>query len=229
MKNYLLLFICIGLLASCTKESTNELATTNFSYQYFPTDSGIIRYYQADSIFWDANNQAALDTVSYEIKEVIAGNYYDNTNELCQRIERYRKDTNGNWIIWKVISDKKTKFNAERYIDNVRYVKLKFPLIVNEKWNGNSLNTTDPQYYEITSLHQPENINSLSFDSVCTVLQDDYIDATRQFYGIEKYATQVGMIYRREKNIATIPTSQGIIIKGGYDYTEKLISFTHTP
>ena len=229
MKNYLLILICIGLLSSCTKESTNEVSTINFSYQYFPTDSGIIRYYQADSIFWDANNQAALDTISYEIKEVIAGNYYDNTNEISQRIERYRKDTNGNWIIWKVLSDKITTYNAERYIDNIRYVKLKFPLILELKWNGNALNTSDPQYYEITSLHQRENINILSFDSVCTILQNDYIDATRQFYGIEKYATQIGMIYRREKNIATLPTSQGVIIKGGYDYTEKLISYTLNP
>ena len=225
MKKYLLLSICISLYVSCTKENTNEPSTTNFSYRYFPTDSGIIRYYQADSIFWDANNQAALDTVSYEIKEVIAGNYIDNQNQVCQRIERFRKDNNNNWVIWKVLSDKRSQFNAERFIDNIRFVKLKFPLSVNEKWNGNALNTIDPQYYKITQLNEPNQ----GFDSVCVVLQDDYIDATRQFYGIEKYASRVGMIYRREKNIATLPTSQGIIIKGGYDYTETLTSYTLHP
>lgn len=229
MKNYLLIIICICFLASCTKENTIEVSTTNYFYQYFPTDSGIIRYYQADSIFWDANNQAALDTISYEIKEVIAGNYFDNENEICQRIERYKKDVNGNWIIWKVLSDKRIQFNAERYIDNIRFIKLKFPLNTTEKWNGNALNTLDAQYYQITDVHQPENINTLAFDSVCTVLQDDYIDATRQFYGMEKYAARIGMIYHREKNIATIPTSQGIIIRGGYDYTEKIISYTLNP
>ena len=114
MKNYLLIIICICFLASCTKENTIEVSTTNYFYQYFPTDSGIIRYYQADSIFWDANNQAALDTIRYEIKEVIAGNYFDNENEICQRIERYKKDVNGNWIIWKVLSDKRIQFIAER-------------------------------------------------------------------------------------------------------------------
>ncbi len=229
MKNYLLIIICICFLASCTKENTIEVSTTNYFYQYFPTDSGIIRYYQADSIFWDANNQAALDTISYEIKEVIAGNYFDNENEICQRIERYKKDVNGNWIIWKVLSDKRIQFNAERYIDNIRFIKLKFPLNTTEKWNGNALNTLDAQYYQITDVHQPENINTLAFDSVCTVLQDNYIDATRQFYGMEKYAARIGMIYHREKNIATIPTSQGIIIRGGYDYTEKIISYTLNP
>ena len=229
MKNYLLIIICICFLASCTKENAIEVSTTNYFYQYFPTDSGIIRYYQADSIFWDANNQAALDTISYEIKEVIAGNYFDNENEICQRIERYKKDVNGNWIIWKVLSDKRIQFNAERYIDNIRFIKLKFPLNTTEKWNGNALNTLDAQYYQITDVHQPENINTLAFDSVCTVLQDNYIDATRQFYGMEKYAARIGMIYHREKNIATIPTSQGIIIRGGYDYTEKIISYTLNP
>jgi hypothetical protein len=229
MKNYLLIIICICFLASCTKENTSEVSTASYFYQYFPTDSGITRYYQVDSIFWDANNQAALDTISYQIKEVVAGDFFDNQNEICQRVERYRKDNNGNWAIWKVLSDKRTTFNAERYIDNIRFVKLKFPLTLKLKWNGNSLNISDPQYYEITSIHQPENINTLSFDSVCTVLQDDYIDATKQFYGQEKYASQIGMIYRREKNIATLPTSQGIIIKGGYDYTEKLISYTLKP
>ncbi len=229
MKNYLLIIICICFLTSCTKENTSEVSTTNYYYKYFPTDSGITRYYQVDSIFWDANNQAALDTISYQIKEIVAGNFYDNQNEICQRVERYRKDNNGNWVILKVLSDKRTIYNAERYIDNIRYVKLKFPLSLELKWNGNALNTSDLQYYEITSIHQPENINTLSFDSVCTVLQDDYIDATKQFYGQEKYASRIGMIYRREKNIATLPTSQGIIIKGGYDYTEKLISYTLKP
>ena len=229
MKKYLLLLISFALLASCTKENASDISPAYYSYEYFPIDSGIVRYYQVDSIFWDANNQAALDTISYEIKEVIAGNYYDNQNEICQRIERYRKDSNGNWIIWKVLSDKRSQFNAERYIDNIRFIKLKFPLNTTDKWNGNALNTLDAQYYQLTDLHQTENINTLAFDSVCTVLQDDYVDATRQFYGIEKYAAGIGMIYRREKNIATIPTQQGIIIKGGYDYTEKLISYTLNP
>jgi hypothetical protein len=229
MKKCLLFLISVALLASCTKENSSDVAPAYYAYEYFPTDSGIVRHYKADSIFWDANNQAALDTISYEIKEVIAGNYLDNENEVCQRIERYRKDSNGNWIIWKVISDKRSQFNAERFIDNVRYIKLKFPLNTSDKWNGNALNTLDAQYYQLTDLHQPGSINTLSFDSVCTVLQDDYIDATRQFYGMEKYAARIGMVYRREKNIATIPTQQGIIIKGGYDYTEKLISYTLNP
>lgn len=229
MKKYLLLLFSFALLASCTKENASEISPAYYSYEYFPTDSGIVRIYQADSIFWDANNQAALDTISYEIKEVIAGNYFDNQNQICQRIERYRKDSNGNWIIWKVLSDKRSQFNAERFIDNIRFIKLKFPLNTSDKWNGNALNTQDAQYYQLTNLHQTENINTLAFDSVCTVLQDDYIDATRQFYGLEKYAARIGLIYRREKNISTIPTSQGIIIKGGYDYTEKIISYTLNP
>lgn len=229
MKKYLLVLLSIVFILSCSKENTNEISTANYSYQYFPTDSGIVRYYQVDSIFWDANNQAALDTISYEIKEVIAGTYYDNQNEICQRIERFKKDASGNWVIWKVLSDKRSQFNAERFIDNIRFIKLKFPLKSNDKWNGNALNTSDPQYYKITQLHIAEQINGQSFDSVCSVLQDDYIDATRQFYGLEKYASRVGMIYRREKNISTIPTSQGIIIKGGYDYTEKITSYTIHP
>ncbi len=229
MKKYLLLLISFALLASCTKENASDISPAYYSYEYFPIDSGIVRYYQVDSIFWDANNQAALDTISYEIKEVIAGNYFDNQNQICQRIERYRKDSNGNWIIWKVLSDKRSQFNAERYMDNIRFIKLKFPLNTTDKWNGNALNTQDAQYYQLTDLHQTENINNLVFDSVCTVLQDDYVDATRQFYGLEKYAARIGMIYRREKNISTIPTSQGIIIKGGYDYTEKIISYTLNP
>ena len=229
MIKYLLLLISFALLASCTKENTSAVSPAYYSYEYFPTDSGIVRYYKADSIFWDANNQAAIDSINYEIKEVIAGTFFDNQNQICQRIERYRKDINGNWIIWKVISDKRSQFNAERYIDNIRYIKLKFPLNKTGKWNGNALNTMDAQYYQLTDLHQPENINALAFDSVCTVLQDDYIDATRQFYGMEKYAARIGMIYRREKNITTIPTQLGIIIRGGYDYTEKLTSYTLNP
>ena len=86
MKKYLLLLISVALLASCTKENSSDVASAYNAYEYFPTDSGIVRYYKADSIFWDANNQAALDTITYEIKEVIAGNYLDNENEAAVQV-----------------------------------------------------------------------------------------------------------------------------------------------
>jgi hypothetical protein len=82
MRKYLLLLISFALLASCTKENTSEVSPAYYSYEYFPTDSGIVRYYKADSIFWDANNQAAIDSISYEIKEVIAGTFFDNQNQI---------------------------------------------------------------------------------------------------------------------------------------------------
>lgn len=229
MKSILLVLAGALLISSCSKENNDSPAAVELGYNYFPTDSGIIRYYSADSTYWDANNNGQLGNVAFEIKEVISGTFYDAQNRLTMRVERFRKDQNGNWVIWKVLADNRTSTTAERAIDNIRYIKLIFPAKAGSAWNGNSFNTYDAQEYQITDENIADIVNGNTYDKTLVVLQNDYLDAIHQEYATEKYADGVGMIYHRNKNINTLPTTTGFIITGGYDYTETLISYTKTP
>jgi len=109
----LTLFFCTLLLVtSCSKEESDSGTDRKTGYSYFPVDSGIVRIYQIDSIYWDEFT-GINDTVSYRIKEVIAGTFTDNAGRKSQRIERFREDAAGNWTIDRVWSAVRTKTTAE--------------------------------------------------------------------------------------------------------------------
>jgi hypothetical protein len=179
-----------------------------------------------DSIFWDAFTHVH-DTVSYELKEILDSTYLDNQQRPTQRIERFKKDSIGNWVIYKVWASNLTSTTAEQVEDNLRFVKIVFKPALNSTWNGNSLNTLDPQIYRINSLNNPESLGALSFDSTMTVMHEYTDTLVNKLSGIEKYATGVGLYYRQSSDLHYIfPTGT---IKSGYIYTETLTSYTKTP
>jgi hypothetical protein len=222
MKNLLkaITLVMLFSLSSCIKDDGNNAEPQD--YDYFPQIVGITRIYQVDSIYWDSFS-GIHDTVSYEIKEVISSFFTDNQGRTTSRIERYRKDPGGSWGIIKVWASNKTNNTYEQTEDNIRYFKLAIPAKENATWNGNTYNTLDDQEYKSTNVHEPDTINSLSFDHTVTVNQinDDNLVYTK--YGEERYAAYIGMYYRDktdiEKNIVTGETLSG------YIYTEKLISY----
>ena len=214
------------LIAGCKKDSPTTISNINFGYTYFPTKVGLIRIYQVDSIYWDDFNNKH-DTVSYQLKEIIDSTYLDNQNRPTQRIARYKLDSLGNWTIYKVWASNRTTTTAERVEDNIRFVKFIFPPKNNSKWNGNSENTLDAQTYQITSLNISDNLSGLSFDSTMTVLQIDDNNLVSRMYGVEKYATGVGLYYRQNINqLYIFPTPD---IQSGYIYTETLLSYSNLP
>lgn len=229
MKSILLVLIGALLISSCSKDNSETSVPVDLGYNYFPNDTGMTRYYSADSTYWDSNNNGHQGNVSFEIKEVASLIFNDAQNRPTLRIERYRQDQNGNWIIWKVLSDNRSATTGERTVDNVRYIKLTFPTKAGVAWNGNSFNIYDAQEYQITDENVSTIINGTTYAKTLVVLQNDYLDAIHQEYATEKYADGIGMIYHRNKNINTLPTMSGFIITGGYDYTETLISYTKTP
>jgi hypothetical protein len=214
------------LLNGCKKDSATTTANVNFGYTYFPSEVGLTRIYHVDSIYWnDFNN--THDTVSYELKEVLDSTYLDNQQRPTQRVARYKLDSLGNWVIFKVWASNRTTTTAERVEDNLRFIKMVFKPELNQKWNGNSQNILDAQDYQVKTLNTPETLGSLSFDSTMTVLQADDDNLVSKLYGIEKFATGVGLYYRQNINLNYIfPTNA---IQSGYIYTETLTSYFKAP
>ncbi len=227
MKNLLLfsvLFIVV-VIASCKKENTLNPSSTVYE-RYFPVDSGFERIYQVDSIYWDGFS-GTNDSVKYQIKEIVAGTFMDLQGRETQRIERYRQDSTGNWIIWKVWSANLLNTGAERSEENTRFLKLIFPSAVGATWNGNTYNTNDRWDYEYTAINEPASVGNLNFDSTLTVLQyDDFGEnIIERIRFEERYAVGAGLYYK--ENINQNLTS-GIIVDG-YIYRETLISYSHLP
>lgn len=220
-KAILLIFISLIVIAvSCKKDKV--LPPVDMGYNYFPINVGHWVAYQVDSIVWDDFTQR-VDTFHYKIKEVVESEFTDNEGRNTQRIERYIKpsDTTA-WQIKNVFYWNRTPSVGEKTEQNVKYAKLIFPVVKNEKWNGNMYNVFDAQSYKYSYVDKPDDYNSLSFDSTLSVLQRDEEYAISKDYAEEIYARNVGMIYKRYISISTKPT--GEIIKG-VDYQYTIISF----
>jgi len=205
---------------SCSKDST--IAPIKMFYNYFPVDTGYWIQYQVDSTVWDDFTGQQLH-YQFQVLEVFESLFTDNEGNEAIRIERYRKmDDTTNWTISDVWFGNIQTHSAQKVEENIRYVKLIFPVKEETKWDGNIYNHYQPEQYKYKSTHTPMLINSFQFDSTLTVVQKYRTNLLEEINKYEIYAYGVGMVekYHKEitKNIVT-----GEIVKG-IEYSYKIIN-----
>lgn len=187
----LLIVSGIFILFSCKK---NESTPINYYYNFFPNDIGrYVIYKVSDYNYTTIGNDSSF----YYIKEKITANFVDDQGNLSQRLERYKADSlNGQFLISDVWVVTKTKTDAEKVEENIRYVKLDFPIKSDVFWDGNSFNSLSEATYSYDSLFIVREINNLVFDSTVKVVQKDNYNAVEYQQWYEIYAANIGMIYK---------------------------------
>jgi hypothetical protein len=225
---FLILNIVLLILVtfiSCKKENS---VIKNVDYSYFPLDTNSWIIYNIESINIDQPS-GINDTLNYKIKEVVESAFIDEEGRTNYRLERYLKLNNSSaWVltdVWSTLINGKFAIKNE---ENIPYVKLVFPAKLNSRWNGNSLNTLDEQEYEYTAIDENEIIDSLSFDSTVTVTQMDELNLIEKKYQVEKYAKNIGLIYKEttdiysDKILPSVPIEQRV--KTGTIFKMKIIA-----
>lgn len=206
------------IFISCKKEQ--QQTTNNYmGYDYFPNNEGHYVIYQCDSIIANplSSHVPPVDTFKYQVKEVIDSIFVNNQGQPTQRIVRYKRTNDSTpwtniFTSEKVWSGNLLSNMAQRQEDNYRYIKLVFPMSLNETWNGNAMNMLGIWNYQYTTLNVPATINGTTFDSTLTVLQLNNPNLYgNQFYE-EQYATGVGLVYKEV-----------------IDWTASALSFTAPP
>jgi hypothetical protein len=145
----------------------------------------------------DPSNPVKI-TKHYQLKEYIESNFIDNSGRNTQRIERYiRKNDTTQWIIRNVWYANSINNNIEKVEDNIRYVKLIFPIKIHKQWDGNAFNVFDMQKYEYTSIENPYVVNGINYPNTLTVTQKDETSLIHKDYAVEVYAKNIGLIYKR--------------------------------
>jgi hypothetical protein len=210
------------MISSCKKDES--LPPTDMKYNYFPTNIGHWVVYRVDSVDYN-NTLSPKDSFCFYIKEIVESVYIDNAGRETQRIERYRKDSvNGEWNIKDVWTMNRNASDAQKVEEDVRFVKLKFPVIENTKWNGNIYNTLDSWQYELINVDQPYLVNGISFDSSATVLQYDDMNEiiiSRDF-SEEVFVKNIGLVYKKFIHLKKIPDGT---ITSGEEYTYTIQSY----
>lgn len=169
-------------------------------YSYFPTEIGTWTEYEVREIIHDSG--VGSDTSYYYLREVVAEEFIDNQGRVTFRIERFKKDSlNGTYAISDVWYSNLTNTRAEKVEENVRFIKLVFPISDNKSWDGNAANTEIEWDYEYDSLHMERTYNNLYFDSTIKVQQIDNVNPIQHQVAFEVYANYIGLIRKSYINI----------------------------
>lgn len=206
---------------SCKKDS-DDYVEPDLGHDYAGLELGKYVVYDVDSFFHDDFN-ATIDTSIFQIKEVVDSEITDLEGEEAFKIIRYRRDSvAGSWRIVDVWSSKITRTNFQKAEENIKYVKLIFPVKSDKTWNGNAMNNSGTMQYEYTTVDNAEAIGGISLSLVLTVSQHENLNLIDQELFEEKYAKGIGMVYKKRKDLTRKSLSAPW---SGYDVTMTLLDY----
>lgn len=211
-----------AVFSSCKK--TIHYPANPLTNYYIGLQVGKYITYRMDSLTFYYYGQN--DTItSYLAKDSVEKQTFDNTGAAVWLVTRYLSDTTGSsWTpsLTYVVSPSTSAIDVTE--DNLRFVKLAFPMDLGFSWTGNTYLPYAPYQdffsysdynnlslstwnYVYTQVNQPFTVlNGTSFDSATTVVQiadstNVPIANTNVFasvsYWSETFAKNVGMIYRQ--------------------------------
>jgi len=243
-KKLLPAFLIVALLFtgfySCTKK--NEHYTSDYSRNYFPLTIGKSVVYDVDSVLWD-DNVDVRSLHHYQMRWTIADTFRDDLFRLSYRIQTYiRKQDTLEWATHKVIYITPTDNTVEYVEENLRFIKLIFPIQNGGTWKGNALiNPLDKDYlyfqnwnYYYDNYSEPFSNGFIQFENTVTVRAvDDTLGnpETRpteyafKTYGKEVYGQGIGMVYREITHWVYDPSKPGTPFRDGYSVVMKAVDY----
>lgn len=201
--------VILGLTACKDDEPTPAV---DLGYEYFPMEVGRYVSYKVDSIGFD---EAIGDTFRFEIKERIDSLYTESDGSLSARLERYYRETEADaWQLRDIWIMSRSSSRAEKYEENVRFVRMAFAVNEEEVWDGNAFNIYPEWTHRYTDIGSGFDNSWLSFDETVRVIQRADSNLTRSETAEEVYAKEVGMIYKRLDTFNTVFPSFSIPERG---------------
>lgn len=207
-KNTLLgLSIATLLISSCKKDPITIVADD--SAKFFPLWVGHYIIYNVDSIHFNEVTMTS-DTTHFQIKEEIASSFADSAGGTTYIIKRYRRMSDT--LIFSETEEWNatlTANRAEKTENNLRFVKLVFPMKEGTTWDGNMYIDTSnglQQYegweYTYSDLNTGKIYNGINLDSTVTVTEQDEENLIEKDFEQEVYAKNFGLVYRIQEHVS---------------------------
>jgi len=228
---YILSIVLIFFMIACKKTDTFH---SDQLTDYLQLQPGKYITYRMDSLQFI--NFGTEDTIiSYLARDVIQDSVVDNLGRPSWRVIRYLSDTTGTspWLPNEAYLITPTRETIEVVENNLRFQKLKLPVINGFSWKGNSYIETESIYSDYTyldnwdytydSVGMPYNLASGTIPNTLVVHQRDVVRGNDTSfirttdYSVEVYAKGIGLIYKnflhtefQPPNVGTpVPTTTG--------------------
>lgn len=234
----------VFLLAACNN-TIEEYEPNNNDKSYFPLEIGLKWVYQVDSIIYSKKGTQRLEN-SYTVHEEVIDVFTDNRGEPSYLIEQniFKIDQHfGTNLIYAYVNDQK----AVRAEGNLKFIKLTFPVRLNNSWDGNALfdaantivkiggepiNMYEWWNYIYKEINKSVTVNGIVYSDVITINQVDLDIPIEKRYSIEKYAMGVGLIHQKmiilntqRSDLTTTPweekAEEGFILEKNLLYSSK--------
>ena len=189
--------------------------------EYFPLAVGQTRIYQVDSINYISDG-LIVDSVRSLVRERITERLEDADGEEVYRLERsIRRDTSEAWQIADVWVVSRDAAGAYRTEENLRFIKLVFPLTENRQWNHNAF-IDEQQFFrvggdELVQVYRNWEsrvanadttvvVAGQEYNNVVVIIQADEDNRIEKRCVEEWYAEEVGLIYQEQLILDTQST-----------------------
>jgi hypothetical protein len=209
----LLLLAAALLWHGCGKHETEPIEL-DFGYEYFPLEVGRVWEYAIDSILYrSVGGSIVADSSRTYAREVVMDTLHDNTGQPLYRVERYERRSEAQpWQIAQVVTLARSERQAFRTEDNLRFIKLAFPLREGDSWDGNvffnpdfavlvageNIRMFNSWSYRVLEAGVPLQLGSLSFAETATVQNaDSRLNILELRVATEQYAKGVGLVSRQ--------------------------------
>lgn len=180
------------------------------------------------------NSDGSIDSTGYFLREEISDSTLaPDERYISYTINRFRKSLiQDDWSYFETISRRKNSQHVSTVEGNVPVISFSFPVNEGRTWDGNSQNDMPVDYFEQKNLGHPFTVDSLIFANTVHVFQEELIDSlcvATDDYRLEVYAKEVGMVYRRYRQVRYIDWTQNEVeqctVESGMDIEQKLVSF----
>jgi len=242
---FLSLILMICAFTACNENTNAEELEVELGYEYFPLEVGKYLVYEVDSVVYDIGAGIILkDSSKTYIKEEVTEEYLDDSGRVNHRIKRFKRNSlNEEWRVSDVWVAIRTERDAERLEENLRFVKMVFPVQEGIEWNGNahidettiipiageSVEVFKNWAYEIMSVNEAETIGDFTFPRVATISQANSENLIEKRYSIEKYAAEVGLVYKEMRILDTQIINEEFTFEEkaekGFILTQRLIEY----
>lgn len=209
---------CIGCVMGCGPRETlpplDLVQTATEQYGYFPLRVGHYNVYRIDSTIYDfAGGATAISVASLFAKEVVADTFRDLTGVLTYTIERYeRLQPDHPWVLRSVGTAQRTADQAIRTENNLRFLKLVFPMTRRSEWDGNLWIDPDREIaiadermrpfanwrYEVDSIDVRAKAGSFTFDSTLLLTEVNEQSVVEWRKSRVRYAKNIGVVWREQ-------------------------------
>lgn len=186
-------FLVLCLFSSCGNDA-DPLPEIYYGYEYFPLDGIAVKEYK---VIEERYTGSTIDSNEYFLKEEFQESSVvsDETQQVVKRYKRLSEESD--WVfdsLWVIARNEERAFSIE---NNLRLVKLHFPLSIGNEWDRNEYNVNNDRLVILETLEEVSTEGKMT----AKVSVESFTSLVNRDIQYEVYAKNIGLINQYSEHL----------------------------